>query len=46
MGVAWITAAFLAFNGVLTTAYAFLPGAYIMREHAGALLGVETVILT
>lgn len=46
MGVAWLTATFLAFLGVLTTAYAFLPGAYVMREHTGALLGIETAILS
>lgn len=46
MGVAWLTATFMAFLGVLTTAYAFLPGAYVMREHTGALLAVETAILS
>ncbi|WFD23177.1 Protein cwh43 [Malassezia equina] len=45
MSMAWFVLALLAFLGVLTTAYAFLPGAYIMREHTGLLTGVQTILL-
>ena len=45
MSAAWFAMSFLAFLGVLTTAYAFLPGAYIMREHTGALTLVQTLVL-
>lgn len=45
MSVAWFVMSFLAFLGVLTTAYAFLPGAYVMREHTGALTLVQTLVL-
>ncbi|WFD26728.1 Protein cwh43 [Malassezia nana] len=43
--LAWLVMSFLAFLGVLTTAYAFLPGAYAMREHTGALTLVQTLVL-
>lgn len=33
---AWLVADLLAFLQVLTVAYAFLPGAMVMREHTGA----------
>ncbi|KOS14808.1 hypothetical protein Malapachy_1039 [Malassezia pachydermatis] len=45
MALAWLVATLLAFLGVLTTAYAFLPGAMIMREHTGVMMGVYNAIL-
>lgn len=46
MTLAWLIATLFAFLGVLTTAYAFLPGAYFMREHTGALMAIETCIVS
>mgnify|MGYP001761897066 FL=1 len=43
--VAWSTYTLLAFLGVLTVAYAFLPGAWVMREHTGLMLVVQHVLL-
>ncbi|WFD19565.1 Protein cwh43 [Malassezia caprae] len=45
MSAAWFVMSLLAFLGVLTTAYAFLPGAYFMREHTVALTLVQTLVL-
>lgn len=41
----WTIYTTLAFLGVLTVAYAFLPGAYIMREHTGAVLVLQYVLV-
>lgn len=45
MAFAWLMATFFIFLGVLTTAYAFLPGAWIMREHTGLVLGAQNVLM-
>ncbi|KAI3629159.1 hypothetical protein CBS9595_000231 [Malassezia furfur] len=42
---AWAVAVGQWFLGVLTVAYAFLPGAWVMREHTGALLAVQGALL-
>ena len=42
---AWAVAVAQWFFGVLTVAYAFLPGAWVMREHTGALLAVPLLII-
>lgn len=42
---AWAVAVAQWFFGVLTVAYAFLPGAWVMREHTGALLAVQGALL-
>lgn len=45
MTLTWLLATVFLFLGVLTVAYAFLPGAKVMREHTPALLAVQTVVL-
>lgn len=45
LAVMWLVYTLLEFLGVLTVAYAFLPGAYVMREHTGAMLLVQHVLI-
>ncbi|WFD03528.1 Protein cwh43 [Malassezia obtusa] len=42
---AWTASTLFLFLNVLTVAYAFLPGAWIMREHTGAMLLVQSALL-
>ncbi|WFD34418.1 Protein cwh43 [Malassezia cuniculi] len=43
--VTWLVYTVLEFLGVLTVAYAFLPGAHVMREHTGAMLLAQHVLI-
>ncbi|WFD30386.1 Protein cwh43 [Malassezia sp. CBS 17886] len=43
--VSWATATVLLFLGVLTVAYAFLPGAHVMREHTLSLLLAQHALM-
>ena len=45
MLVSWLVANVLVFLGVLTVAYAFVPGGKIMRERTGFMLAVQLVLL-
>lgn len=45
MLVGWLIANVLTFLGVLTVAYAFVPGGKIMRERTGFMLVVQVVLL-
>lgn len=42
---AWIVYSVLEFLDVLTVAYAFLPGAHVMRERTGTMLVVQHVLI-
>lgn len=45
MLAAWLIANVLTFLGVLTVAYAFVPGGKIMRERTGFMLVLQTLLL-
>ncbi|EST05218.2 Frag1/DRAM/Sfk1 [Kalmanozyma brasiliensis GHG001] len=42
---AWLIANVLTFLGVLTVAYAFVPGGKVMRERTGFMLGLQLALL-